>query len=213
MFTEKQLLDRFMESLEQFRIDEQNRHEQLEEELRQLRILLEQESNNRDEYDKKEATEYEEVCPLQLESEGLFTSKRDKLIEELADNQLVPLLRERGIMVSGTTQRRSGNRNGVSYEFDIIAINSDSIVIVDVKTTLIPADVEYFIGRLRNACVWLPEYADRRVFGAIAYLSCDSNADWIAEKTGLFSIQIIDSSAKIRNPMDFKPKNYQKMNV
>ena len=162
----------------------------------------------RDEYDKKAAQEYAEIRALQRKSEGMFISKWGKLVEALVNNQLVPLLRARGIMVGDTTQRRSGCHEGVSYEFDIIAINGDTIVIVEVKTTLVPADVKDFVEKLKHVRVWLPEYANKNIFGAVAYLHCDSNADRVAEKSGLFTILATGSSAKILNPMDFLPRNY-----
>ena len=248
MLTLEQRLDRFMDSLEQARIDALRRHEQHEEEIRQLRLQIAQAEARRiaerekrekqqaerekqqaeeealrkkkqeeeearykqwrEEVDKQAKKEYAEIRALQRKSEGMFISKWGKLVEALVNNQLIPLLRERGIQVGDTTQRRSGCHQGVSYEFDIIAINGDTIVIVEVKTTLVPSDVTDFVEKLKHVRLWLPEYANKRIFGAVAYLHCDSSADRVAEKAGLFTILATGSSAKILNPQDFQPRNY-----
>ena len=46
--------------------------------------------------------------------------------------------------VTDIIKRRSGEREGVDYEFDINAINGIDIVIVKVKTTLRPEDIRDF---------------------------------------------------------------------
>ncbi len=53
-------------------------------------------------------------------AEGLFTTQWGKLLESLVEGDLVPLLKDRGIDVSTTYQRRTGRRNGEHVEFDIV---------------------------------------------------------------------------------------------
>jgi len=122
------------------------------------------------------------------------------------EGDILALLNKRGIQVTDTVKRRAGRRDGVDYEFDIIAINGDEIVIVEVKTTLRPEDIRNFLRKLKQAKTWMPEYADKKVYGAVAFLSEDAGTAAMAEKNGLFVIRATGDSASIINPENFVPK-------
>jgi len=161
------------------------------------------------------ARSYEENKQMLRESEKrmkkldeLFTSQWGKLMESLVRGDLVRLLRERQVPVQRTTQRQSGNYQGTSYEYDIIAINGEEIVIVEVKTTLRPSDVKHFISKLARAKTWLHEYRNKTIYGAMAFLQADSGSEKMAESKGLFVIRATGSSASIINLPDFKPKTF-----
>ena len=138
--------------------------------------------------------------------ERLFTSQWGKLIESLVEGDVIPILNLRGIEVTDTLRRRSGRRDGIDYEFDIIAINGSEIVIIEVKTTLRPEDVRDFVKKLKQAKNWMPEYADKKVYGAVAFLTDDSGTSAMAEKKGLFVIRATGDSASIINSVEFVPK-------
>ncbi len=140
--------------------------------------------------------------------EQLFTSQWGKLVESLVEGDILTLLNQRGIKVTDTIKRRKGRREGVDYEFDIIVINGSEIVIVEVKTTLRPGDIRHFLKKLKQAKNWMPEYADKIVYGAVAYISEDAGTAAMAEKNGLFVIKATGDSANIVNTDDFVPKNW-----
>ena len=138
--------------------------------------------------------------------ERLFTSQWGKLVESLVEGDIITILNQRGIKVTDTLKRRSGRRDGIDYEFDIIAINGSEIVIIEVKTTLRPEDIRNFLKKLKQAKNWMPEYSDKKVYGAIAFISEDSGTVAMAEKKGLFVIRATGDSASIVNTNDFVPK-------
>jgi len=138
--------------------------------------------------------------------EYLFTSQWGKLIESLVEGDIITLLNQRGIEVTDTLKRRAGCRDGINYEFDIIAINGNEIVIVEVKTTLRPGDIRDFLKKLKQAKNWMPEYSDKKVYGAVAFLTEDSGTSSLAERKGLFVIRATGDSASIINRNDFVPK-------
>ena len=140
--------------------------------------------------------------------ERLFTSQWGKLIESLVEGDIITLLNQRGIKVTDTLKRRAGHRDGINYEFDIIAINGSEIVIVEVKTTLRPDDIRHFLDKLTQAKNWMPEYSDKKVFGAVAFISEDAGTGAMAEKSGLFVIRATGDSATIVNTNDFVPKSW-----
>ena len=140
--------------------------------------------------------------------ERLFTSQWGKLVESLVEGDVITILNQRGIDVTDTIKRRSGRRDGVDYEFDIIAINGTEMVIVEVKTTLRPEDIRDFVDKLKQAKKWMPEYSEKKVYGAVAFISEDAGTAAMAEKNGLFVIRATGDSARIVNGNTFIPKSW-----
>ena len=132
----------------------------------------------------------------------LFTSQWGKLIEALVDGDLVKLLKKRNIQVDRTLT----NIEGKDYEFDIIAVNGDEVVVVEVKTTLKVKDVDYFKTKMDRFTDLCSEYKGKKIYGAVAYLKADQSSNKYAERQGFFVIRATGSSASITNPQDFKPK-------
>ena len=67
------------------------------------------------------------------EANELFTSQWGKLIESLVEGDLINLLRQKGIDVHDTSQRRKGNHNGENYEFDIVNVSDTRIEMIKLK--------------------------------------------------------------------------------
>jgi hypothetical protein len=143
-----------------------------------------------------------------LKLEQLFTSQWGKLVESLVKGDLVKLLKERGIHVERTIERIKGNHSGNNFEYDIIALNGKEIVIVEVKTTLRTNDVDEFHEKLWKSKNYMPEYSDKIVYGAVAFITAESASDRMAEKLGFFVIRATGNSSSIVNPVDFKPKAF-----
>ncbi len=140
--------------------------------------------------------------------DNLFTTQWGKLMESLVEGDLLPLLRAKGINVHRTFQRIKDDERFRRYEFDIVAENSDEAVFVEVKTTLRPDDVSDFLEKLTKVKTWMPKYHDTTIYGAVAYLTADSNSHVMAEKRGLFVIRATGSSASIINGKGFVPKEF-----
>lgn len=141
-----------------------------------------------------------------IKLDQLFTTQWGKLIESLVEGNLVKLLQAKSIKVERTSQRVKGIYKGKNYEFDIIASNGTEAVVVEVKTTLRPADVQDFHLRLRNAKTYVSELRNKTVYGAMAFLTADGSSDRMAENTGLFVIRATGSSSSIINAENFVPK-------
>jgi hypothetical protein len=54
----------------------------------------------------------------------------------------------------------------------------------------------------------MPEYKDKIIYGAVAFLTADGKSDRMAEKLGFFVIKATGSSSSIVNSPDFIPKAF-----
>jgi len=137
---------------------------------------------------------------------ALFTSQWGKLVESLVEGDLIKLLNRKDIKVDSVIQRRKGNKEGQNFEFDLIAVNSTEIVIVEVKTTLRTQDVKFFHEKLWKAKKLMPEY--KNIYGAVAFISSEGSSDLMAENQGFFVIRATGSSSAIVNNAGFIPKTF-----
>ena len=148
------------------------------------------------------------------ELDKLFNGQWGKLMEALVDGDLIKLLNGRGIEVDHTMTnvvKRSGGQR--RREVDILALNGDEVVAVEVKTTLKVRHVDRYLSVLEKFGEVLPEYRERKVYGAVAYLRADESSDEYAEGRGLFVIRATGSSASITNPEDFTPRVFGRQAV
>ena len=67
-------------------------------------------------------------------------------------------------------------------------------------------DVEYFLKKLGLFKKIFHQYADKKIYGAVAYLKANSGSAKFSERKGLFVIRATGSSASIINEEKFKPK-------
>ena len=138
----------------------------------------------------------------------LFNGQWGKLMESLVDGDLVRLLNQRSIAVDHTITNAKKNYGERRWEFDILAVNGEEVVVVEVKTTLKVDDVDYFVQRLQDFAELMPEFADRRIYGAVAYLKTDGSVTVHAGRQGLYVIRATGSSASITNAEGFAPRAF-----
>ena len=143
----------------------------------------------------------------------LFETQWGRLVESLVKGKLLKLLNEREIKVHNLSQRtETSYRREDGYlqqkEFDIIAVNGNEVVVVEVKTTLTPEKVTYFIESLKDFKRYFPYYKDKVIYGAVAYLRSDSEAHLFSQRQGLYVIRATGDSASIINVKSFKPKTF-----
>ena len=125
-----------------------------------------------------------------------------KLGENLVKGSLAQRLNEKGIKV----ERVITNAKSGFSEFDIIAINGKEIVVVEVKATLDPLDVEKFKKDMEQFTRLWPEFKERTIYGAIAFLiKANRKANDLAQKEGFFVIEAT-GDVIIKNKENFKPK-------
>ncbi|OHD26129.1 MAG: hypothetical protein A2Y34_07145 [Spirochaetes bacterium GWC1_27_15] len=143
-----------------------------------------------------------------------FDSNWGKLIQALVEPAVLDLFKQRGINVLGTTNGYIIEKDGKKLmEIDILMKNGDCIVLIEVKTTLRIENVdEHIEKRLMRFKEFFPEYKDKKIYGAVAYLKCFEGADNYAIKKGLFALTFSGKHLIcIKNDKDYKPKDFSNM--
>ena len=140
---------------------------------------------------------------------GLFTSQWGKLVEALMRPGTVKLFQERGLLVNQMTERRTGrDRQGEKIEVDMTLVNGNTIVVIEVKTTLKVEDVLWHLDKLRRFKEAFKEYAEWNVQGGLAAIHFEEESDRYAFRKGLWVLRCEDGITSIANAVDFQPKNF-----
>lgn len=137
---------------------------------------------------------------------GDLTGKWGKFVEGLVAPGAVRLFKEWGIDVERTYQRVKARRDGREIEIDVMLMDEEYVVLIEVKTTLTVEDVREHIERIQSFREFFPEYADRKIVGAVAGITFDEDSDKFAYRQGLFVIGQSGETVKILNDPKFKPR-------
>ena len=123
----------------------------------------------------------------------------DKIFGDMAEyvsyNNLKRLLCEQaGIEINRVTKRWKITHVAREYEFDLIAVGSDVVVVIEVKTTLRSENINKFAAAMLDIPAIFPEYEGRDIYGGFAYMKAQDGAEARAHKHGLLTIRAIGAS-------------------
>jgi hypothetical protein len=140
---------------------------------------------------------------------GLFDTQWGKLIESLVEGGVLNLFQDRGVRVTEVHPRAKSHRNGDTMEVDLLLVNEYDVVVIEVKTTLKVKHVRHFLKRMDKFFTFFPRYKEQTVFGGVAALRIEQEADRYAAKQGLFALQVGgDGLVKFLNDEAFKARNF-----
>jgi hypothetical protein len=129
-----------------------------------------------------------------------------RFAEELVPAACEQLFANRGIPVNLVSQRGKRRRHGDTLEFDVLVANQGHVLAVEVKSSLDVADVKRFIADLERFSTFFPEYAGMQLYGAVAAIGFESEADRYAYRQGLFVLAQSGDGVVILNDAQFQPK-------
>ena len=132
-----------------------------------------------------------------------------KIAESLVGGQLINIMKERfAVVLDDVSLRMKGEYNDKPWEIDVIGVNSNVVVIVEVKTTLDTSHIKEFIHSTVNRFPKLVKrHRKSKIYAGVAYVKTSSNEDKVikyAEDNGLFVIRVINNTNKIVNSPNFK---------
>ncbi|MBF0143126.1 MAG: DUF3782 domain-containing protein [Magnetococcales bacterium] len=114
---------------------------------------------------------------------------------------------ERGIPVHEVHQRvKKRFDDGRNMEIDILVVNTDAVVLVEVKSTLTVRDIREHLDRLGWFKEFFPRYGDCRVMGAVAGMASEEGAEEFARNQGLFVLVQSGETMELANEARFQPR-------
>ena len=134
-----------------------------------------------------------------------LTGSWGKFVEAMVEPAVVRLFSERKIEIERTFQRIRSRRDGEEIEVDILGVNREWALAVEVKTTLKVEDVNEHIERLEKFKKFFPEYASRKLIGAVAGMRIEEGADRYAYRKGFFVLAQSGETVVILNDEKFQP--------
>ena len=116
-----------------------------------------------------------------------FNERWGRFVESLVEGKLLELLRAWKIRVEqifSNAKVSMKKKDGAvqSQEFDIIAVNGTEVTALEVKTVLTPRKVNRFIEILKDFKSYFPDYKDKKLYAAVAFLKSEDKAEDFAEK-------------------------------
>jgi DNA repair exonuclease SbcCD ATPase subunit len=142
---------------------------------------------------------------------GQLSKKMGTLAEDIVAPSIPRLLKE----VVGCEEepnligvRVRLHHKGRSIEYDVLALCGEYLLINETKTKLQKEDVETFVARLQEARLFLPEYANRRIVGALASFYTDTSLVIRGERLGLIMIGVGDGVMDVLNQAGFTPRTF-----
>ena len=139
---------------------------------------------------------------------GKLGSRWGEFVEGIVAPACETLFAERGIPVHRVSPRvkaksLDGSRR---MEIDLLVDNTDSVVLVEVKSRLTAEDVRDHLKRVREFKEFYEGEGGTRVMGAVAGILIDNGVDQFAMNEGLFVIVQSGDSVKLANDGKFVPK-------
>jgi len=102
-------------------------------------------------------------------------------------------------------RRRHPVERGRMQEFDVVAMCGEYVLINETKSSLYVRDVDDFIRTLSQTREFFPEYADKKIIGALASLYVDERVVQRAQKKGLLVLGMTDEAMDLLNEPGFEP--------
>ncbi len=136
---------------------------------------------------------------------GELGGRLGQFVEAMVKPGVVKLFQERGIDVTMTTSGTSVSDKDGGIEIDIMVRNGKEIVLIECKSKLKTDDVNDHLKRLAKFKKYFPEYADKKVMGAMAAMVIPEGAGRYACKKGLFVMAQHGELMTLINDEHFEP--------
>ncbi|MBF0146803.1 MAG: DUF3782 domain-containing protein [Magnetococcales bacterium] len=186
--------------------------EESERDLEETRRILRESSAETDRRSQETDRKFQETDRLVKEVSrqiGQLGSRWGEFVEEMVAPACETLFLDRGIPVHRVHQRVKAKYPGNRHmEIDLLVVNTDVVVLVEVKSELWVGDVREHLNRLEEFKGFFPEYVDRRVMGAVAGIVVEEHVEGFAMNEGLFVIVQSGDAVKLANDKEFNPKTW-----
>jgi len=157
------------------------------------------------------------------ESSDKFDAKRDKIMSkfediwfvqwEFAEDSIRRSIKEDlavfGIDIYKIESNMEWHKDGLEWEYDLVAINDKEIVVVEVKNKMNRQYLKRFVNiQLPRFKMFFPEYQNFTLYGGIGALIFDEKLEKEAEELWLFTFTQNGKNIRLNNKKSFRPKVY-----
>ncbi|MBF8274899.1 MAG: DUF3782 protein [Magnetococcales bacterium] len=140
---------------------------------------------------------------------GQLGGRWGEFVEGLIAPACETLFLDRGIPVHRVYPRAKAKYPGNRHmEIDLLVVNTDAVVLVEVKSRLREENLREHLTRLAEFKEFFPEYANKRVMGAVAGIVMEENVKRFAMNEGLFVIVQSGETVTLANDIQFIPKTW-----
>ena len=139
---------------------------------------------------------------------GEFGNRLGEFVEEMVEPAVLRLFQERGIylnQVFPNVKKRDENKR-LLMEIDLLLVDTDTAVLVECKSRCSEKDVEKHLERLASFKHHFSQYADYRIYGAVAAMVIPDNVAELARNGGLYILGQSGDAIAIQNDDDFCPR-------
>jgi len=106
----------------------------------------------------------------------------------------------------GRLKKRKKNLQG---EYDAVVFGKDTLIVVEIKHRLDGNNVsDFYTNSLPAFRKLFPEYADRKILGAVAGMIVEKAAMKLANNKGLLVLTPSGQTINVLNPKGFRPKSF-----
>jgi len=144
---------------------------------------------------------------------GKLAGTWGKFVAEMVRPKIVELFNGKGIQIETTVQAVEGFKDGQRYyEIDLLLINTNVAVVVEIKSSLSVEDVNEHLERIEKIRKISPKRIDLSgvtIYGAVAGMMVEGEADKYAYKKGLFVLRQNGNIVEIVNDARFQPREWK----
>jgi hypothetical protein len=185
--------------------------------IQDVRQLLKEQAQEADRRSQEADRETREIRQLMQEQKqetdkaiGRLGNRLGEFVEGFVAPAAVRLFRERNIEITGVNRNmeRDNLKLGLATQIDLLAINSDSCVVIEVKSNLSIDDVNEHLERMTKFKQLFPEYAQYKAYGAVAGMVIPKDVSRYAYRKGFFVIGQTGDAVKFLNDEKFKPAEW-----
>ncbi len=139
---------------------------------------------------------------------GELGNRLGEFVEEMVRPCAAKLFQERGVDASMTARDVSFDNGEDGIEIDLLVRNGTDMVAIECKSKLDIDDVNLHLERLAKFKKYFPEYADKKLMGAVAAMVIPKDVGRYAYKKGLFVMVQSGDVMTILNDERFTPKQW-----
>lgn len=183
-----------------------DRAAELQEEIRQMQRETDRMQRETDRIQRETAQQMKETDKKIKEITTRFSSTTGHIIEGLMSSSAIKIYEDAGIKIDSLCKnfKRKSQSLNLAMEMDVVLFNDTQVIVEEVKASCDRKDVDEFFHKMEKFKLLYNEYADKEVFGTIAAVNYEYDADKYARDLGLFVIRVSSDDIFSLDPFEME---------